>query len=146
MPDQPTIGTKFSNNWHFYEKQNFGSSINSIKAIVTFIKNWLPCWLWLMLLFVFSIGSLKNIILENQTLQIAIILDKFMVNCKMNSKVYSMNIYFKVRKVVKVLKLGFELQLFSFFEGKVWGIMTKGKDWISGWSCSHKFGLFCIFL
>lgn len=147
LPDRPATGTKFSNNWHFYEKQNFGNSINSIQAMVIFIKNWLPYWLQPVVLFLFSMGSLINIILENQVLQIAIILDKFMVICKMNSKAYSMNIYFKVRKVVKVLKLGFELWLFFFWKRKYGASWQKTKTWINCWSyCSHKFDLFYIFL
>lgn len=41
-----------------------------------------------------------------------IILDIFVMNCKMKSKTYSMNIYVDMRKVGKMFKLGFALWLF----------------------------------
>lgn len=44
----------------------------------------------------------------------------------MISKTYSMNIYVDVRKVVKMLKLG--LNYGFSMKGKMWDIMTKGKD------------------
>lgn len=59
-------------------------------------------------------------------LQIPIILDKFVMNCKISSKTYSMNIYVDMRKMVKMFKLGFALWL--SVKGKMWDFVIKIKD------------------